>query len=201
MERYCLLVRADHELAGASSVSWADAAKEPLCLLTPDMQNRRIVDRAFRAANCAPVPRLETNSVINLCANVHLMGLASIIPEYFLEVMGPISDVRAVPLIEPAVEHSVGLVQWIETQCRRWYWRRSSAGGSPSQQPFRVACTGNTKPRSVDASSTASIASFAQSIGPPSVPRRSFPSWFHAGSSARCSSHNLHSLNLWSLER
>ena len=110
MERYCLLVRADHALAGASSISWADAAKEPLCLLTPDMQNRRIIDRAFRAANCAPVPRLETNSVINLCANVHLMGIASIIPEYFLEVIGPISDVRAVPLTDPPVEHSVGLV-------------------------------------------------------------------------------------------
>ena len=110
MERYCLLVRFDHPLAKASSVSWADAAKEPLCLLTPDMQNRRIVDRAFRAANASPVPRLETNSVINLCANVHLMGLVSIIPEYFLEIMGPISDVRAVPLVEPLIEHSVGLV-------------------------------------------------------------------------------------------
>jgi hypothetical protein len=32
------------------------------------MQNRRIIDRAFRDAGCAPVPRLETNSVINLCA-------------------------------------------------------------------------------------------------------------------------------------
>ena len=110
MERYCLLVRADHPLVKASSVSWADAAKEPLCLLTPDMQNRRIIDRAFRAANCTPVPRLETNSVINLCANVHLMGLVSVIPEYFLEIMGPISDVRAVPLTDPLVEHSVGLV-------------------------------------------------------------------------------------------
>ena len=37
MERYCLLVRADHHLAGAPCVSWADAAKEPLCLLTPDV--------------------------------------------------------------------------------------------------------------------------------------------------------------------
>ena len=110
MERYCLLVRADHRLAHAPSVTWAEAATEPLCLLTPDMQNRRIIDRAFRDANCAPVPRLETNSVINLCANVHLMGLASIIPEYFLEVIGPISDVRAVPLTHPMVEHSVGLV-------------------------------------------------------------------------------------------
>jgi DNA-binding transcriptional LysR family regulator len=109
-ERYCLLVRADHPLVHDASVSWAEAAKQPLCLLTPDMQNRRIIDRAFRAANCAPVPKLETNSVINLCANVHLMGLASVIPEYFLEVMGPMSDVRAVPLVDPFVEHNVGLV-------------------------------------------------------------------------------------------
>ncbi len=110
MERYCLLVRTDHEFATAPSVTWNDAARQPLCLLTPDMQNRRIIDRAFRAAGAAPVPRLETNSVINLCANVRLMGLVSIIPEYFLEILGPISDVRAVPLTEPMVEHTVGLV-------------------------------------------------------------------------------------------
>lgn len=108
--RYCLLVRADHGLAGETSVSWAEAAGHPLCLLTPDIQNRRIIDRAFRAANAAPIPRLETNSVINLCANVHLMGLASIVPECFLDVIGPVSDVRAVPLSDPVVEHSVGLV-------------------------------------------------------------------------------------------
>jgi hypothetical protein len=38
------------------------------------------------------------------------MGLTSIIPEYFLDVLGPISDVRAVPLTDPLVEHNVGLV-------------------------------------------------------------------------------------------
>ena len=38
------------------------------------------------------------------------MGLTSIIPEYFLDVLGPIADVRAVPLTEPVVEHDVGLV-------------------------------------------------------------------------------------------
>jgi DNA-binding transcriptional LysR family regulator len=110
MERYCLLLRADHELAARKSVTWADAARQPLCLLTPNMQNRRIIDRAFRTASAKPTPRLETNSVINLCANVRLMGLASIVPEYFLEVLGPMSDIRAVPLISPEIEHSVGLV-------------------------------------------------------------------------------------------
>jgi DNA-binding transcriptional LysR family regulator len=110
MERYCLLIRGDHALAPAPSVTWAEAARQPLCLLTPDMQNRRIIDRAFRAAGCTPIPRLETNSVINLCSNVRLMGLASVIPEYFLEVLGPMSDIRTVPLTDPLVEHSVGLV-------------------------------------------------------------------------------------------
>jgi DNA-binding transcriptional LysR family regulator len=110
MERYCLLVRANHALAGRKSVTWAEAARQPLCVLTPNMQNRRIIDRAFRAANAKPTPRLETNSVINLWSNVHLMGLASIVPEYFLEVLGPMSDVRAVPLTSPLIEHSVGLV-------------------------------------------------------------------------------------------
>jgi DNA-binding transcriptional LysR family regulator len=109
-ERYCLLVRADNEVAGKSSVTWAEAAKQPLCLLTPNMQNRRIIDRAFRTANAKPTPRLETNSVINLCSNVHLMGLASIVPEYFLDILGPMSDIRAVPLVNPVIEHSVGLV-------------------------------------------------------------------------------------------
>ena len=74
------------------------------------MQNRRIVDRAFRAANVTPVPRIETNSVINLCANVRLMGLVSVVPEHFLNTLGPIEDVRSVPLTDPQIEHDVGLV-------------------------------------------------------------------------------------------
>lgn len=31
LERYCLLVRTDHELAGEPSITWAAAAKQPLC--------------------------------------------------------------------------------------------------------------------------------------------------------------------------
>lgn len=110
MERYCLLVRADHPLAAKKSVTWAEAAKEPLCLFTPNMQNRRIIDRAFRTASAKPTPRLETNSVINLYSNVHLMGLVSIVPEYFMQVLGPLGTIQAIPLTNPSVEHSVGLV-------------------------------------------------------------------------------------------
>lgn len=109
-ERYCLFVAEGHPLAGKTSVTWLEAAQEPLCLLTPNMQNRRIIDRAFLAANAHPSPRLETNSIMNLFASVRSMGLASIMPEYFMNVLGPMQGVRAVPLAEPKVEHAVGLV-------------------------------------------------------------------------------------------
>ena len=110
MERYSLLVRRDNPLAERDSVSWAEAATQALCLLTPDMQNRRIIDRAFRAANSAPIPRIETNSVVNLCSSVHLMGLATVIPEHVLAILGPMPDMLTVPLTDPVVEHSIGLV-------------------------------------------------------------------------------------------
>jgi DNA-binding transcriptional LysR family regulator len=103
-------VRRDNPLAVRTSVSWTEAASQPLCLLTPDMQNRRIIDRAFREAQSAPIPRIETNSIVNLCSSVHLMGLATVIPEQFLAILGPMSDIVTVPLTDPLVEHSVGLV-------------------------------------------------------------------------------------------
>jgi DNA-binding transcriptional LysR family regulator len=109
-ERYCLFVGAGHELARAKTVTWFEAAQIPLCLLTPNMQNRRIIDRAFLAANAHPSPRLETNSIMNLFSSVRSMGLASIMPEYFQNALGPMEGVKAVPLVEPTVEHAVGLV-------------------------------------------------------------------------------------------
>jgi len=109
-ERYALFLAASHPLAARESVTWLEAAQEPLCLLTPNMQNRRIIDRAFQSANASPSPRLETNSIMNLFDSVRSMGLASIMPDYFIDVLGRLEGIRAVPLTEPRVEHAVGLV-------------------------------------------------------------------------------------------
>lgn len=109
-ERYCLFLPDGHALAERTEITWREASKLPLGLLTPNMQNRRIIDRAFRTADCTPDPALETNSVINLCSNVRLMGLASIMPDYILDILGPHPGLQAIPLVEPEIHHSVGLV-------------------------------------------------------------------------------------------
>ncbi len=109
-EDYCLFVAATHEFANRQSVTWFEAAQQPLCLLTPNMQNRRIIDRAFAAAKVHPTARLETNSIMNLISSVRSMNLCSIMPEYFRNALGALEGVVAIPLCEPVVSHKVGLV-------------------------------------------------------------------------------------------
>ena len=109
-ENYCLFVASTHEFAGRANVTWFEAAQQKLCLLTPNMQNRRIIDRAFASARARPNPRLETNSIMNLLSSVRSMGLCSIMPDYFKNAVGALEGVVAVPLVEPVVSHAVGLV-------------------------------------------------------------------------------------------
>ncbi|MFC3228907.1 LysR family transcriptional regulator [Marinibaculum pumilum] len=109
-ERYCLLVDGGHGLAEADAVDWDAAARERLCLLTPNMQYRRFIDQTFGSLGLAPEPLLESDSIVNLLANVRSNGLASIVPRNFLDLLGPMTDLRMVPLVAPEVRHQVGLV-------------------------------------------------------------------------------------------
>ncbi len=109
-ERYALLTAAPAELASGDVVSWAEAADMPLCLLTADMQNRRIIDNIFRRVNREPRPVVETNSIINLYAQVRLGRLATILPERFVDVIAGVDGVRALPLVDPDVAFTVGVV-------------------------------------------------------------------------------------------
>ena len=65
-ERYLLLTAPDGTLGARESVTWAEAGRIPLCLLTPNMQNRRIIDHQLRSAGAEPAPTLESNSMIVL---------------------------------------------------------------------------------------------------------------------------------------
>ena len=91
-------------------MTWAEVGKVPLCLLTPDMQNRRIIDGLLRSAGAAPSPTLESNSMIVLFAHVRTGKWASIMPAKLAETLGLTESVRSIPIVEPAVTHAIGLV-------------------------------------------------------------------------------------------
>lgn len=109
-EAYVVMVGAEDPLAALPAVPWRLAARAKLALLTPDMQNRRIIDGIFRAIGVAPQPAMETNSIFNLCTHAGVQGLASIVPRQLLNVFGVPAGVVALPLIEPDERRSVGLV-------------------------------------------------------------------------------------------
>ncbi len=110
VERYMLLTPARGVLGERSAVSWQDASALPLCLLTADMQNRRIVDAVFASVGASPEPEVETNSVTTLCTHVAAGRWSSVLPQAWLDAIGVPEGTVALPLVDPVVTHEVGLV-------------------------------------------------------------------------------------------
>jgi DNA-binding transcriptional LysR family regulator len=75
------------------------------------MQNRRIIEQLLKKAGAATVaPTLESDSIVVLFAHVRTGRWASVMPEKLAEVLGLTETVRAIPIVEPEVTHSIGLV-------------------------------------------------------------------------------------------
>jgi DNA-binding transcriptional LysR family regulator len=108
-ERYYLVTGDPNLFEQQGKVTWAEAATIPLCLLTPDMQNRRIVDQAFRNAGAAPIPVVESDSILGLYTHVR-SGLAAVLSQASLHLLGQPHWLRALPLSDPSPAHVIGLV-------------------------------------------------------------------------------------------
>ncbi|MBI3096162.1 MAG: LysR family transcriptional regulator [Rhodocyclales bacterium] len=109
-ERHVLLTGAAGRFAGREAVRWAEAATVPLCLLTPDMQNRKTIDAVFARVGAGVAPMLETNSIVSILAHVGSGHWSSIVPRSVLEQVGTPPGVVAIELVEPAVDWATGLV-------------------------------------------------------------------------------------------
>jgi DNA-binding transcriptional LysR family regulator len=109
-ERYRLLTAADAPLGNRATVTWAEVAQVPLCLLTPDMQNRRIIDRLIQGAGGESRPTLESDSMILLFSHVRTGRWASVMPAKLAETLGLTDTLRAIPITEPEAVQTIGLV-------------------------------------------------------------------------------------------
>lgn len=109
-ERYRLLVAADAPLGDRETVTWAEVACVPLCLLTPDMQNRRIIERLLRDTGTDPNITLESDSMILLYSHVRTGRWASVMPARLAATLGLTDVLRSIPIVEPEATHTIGLV-------------------------------------------------------------------------------------------
>ena len=109
-EHYRLLTSADAPLGNRDSVTWAEVAQVPLCLLTPDMQNRRIIDRLLKGAGGESRPTLESDSMILLYSHVRTGRWASVMPAKIADTLGLTDTIRAIPITQPKAVQTIGLV-------------------------------------------------------------------------------------------
>jgi DNA-binding transcriptional LysR family regulator len=74
------------------------------------MQNRRIIDRALRSVGAEATPTLTSNSLLVLYTHVKTGRWASVMPAKLAETLGLSDTVRSIPIVDPVVNYSIGLV-------------------------------------------------------------------------------------------
>ncbi|MFB7269082.1 LysR family transcriptional regulator [Streptomyces sp. NPDC056244] len=110
-ERYLLLTPDGGPMQGQQAARWAQIAELPLCLLSPQMRNRLIMDEYFAADGVAAVaPAIETDSVAGLYAHLAAGRWSSVISHAWLHMFGVPDGMRVMPLEHPSHGPRVGLV-------------------------------------------------------------------------------------------
>ncbi|TVP73420.1 MAG: LysR family transcriptional regulator [Rhodobacteraceae bacterium] len=109
-ERYLLITRPDHPLSQRAGLDWAELAELPLCLLTPDMQNRRIITAELTRAGVDVVPQLESNSTLTLIAHVQAGPWVSIVNAHTAALFSDTPGLCAVPIKGGGDAKMVGLI-------------------------------------------------------------------------------------------
>ncbi len=113
-EHYFLVRRAEvpspDRLRIGAPITWSQAARLPLCLLTPDMHNRSVVDAAFAAAGASVRPVIETNSILTLALSVVAGAVGSVLPGALVGAVRNYRELEALPLVEPQILTPVGFM-------------------------------------------------------------------------------------------
>lgn len=91
-------------------ISWAEAATLPLCVLTPDMHNRTIIDQAFAEAGCKIKPAMETDAIVTLLLSAQFGRVCGILPAALIRLVGQTHDLEARLLVNPSRGVSVGFL-------------------------------------------------------------------------------------------
>lgn len=108
-ESYVVLVPVRLAPRDSGNLTWEEASRLPLCLLSKDMHFRQIVDHVFDQAGVHPEPVMETNAFTAALSQVTNGSAATIAPAKLVESLAVDGRLVALPLTEPVVRHPIGL--------------------------------------------------------------------------------------------
>src|SRR5580698_10059879 len=79
-EHYVFVTRREHPFAARRTVTWSEAAGERLCLLSEDMQNRRILNNILTSIGITITPPIVSNSFLGIFSHLRHGECSSIVP-------------------------------------------------------------------------------------------------------------------------
>lgn len=105
-ERY---VYVTPEKGGGDEISWVDLDGVEICLLSGEMQNRRILDSLFHEAGAEPRVRVQTNSISALFSFLRA-GWPCVVSRAWLDLYGVPDGMSAMAVTGPPAAEAIGLV-------------------------------------------------------------------------------------------
>jgi DNA-binding transcriptional LysR family regulator len=109
-EHYVFVTRREHAFSARRTLTWSDAAGERLCLLSEDMQNRRILNNILTSIGITITPPIVSNSFLGIFSHLRHGECSSIVPHTFSYIFGGMPDLVTINLVEPAPSQAIGLV-------------------------------------------------------------------------------------------
>ena len=109
-ERYVFLARRAHPATANATITWKQAAAQRLCLLSEDMQNRRIINNIAASIGVSIKADVVSNSFLAILSHIRHGDRASIVPHTFAHLFSGVADLVAADLIDPVHTQAIGLV-------------------------------------------------------------------------------------------
>ena len=109
-EEYVLVCSKQAPFADRPNVTWSDLKGQNMALLTPDMQNRRIINRLFSQNDVCPQVCVEANSLIALVASVVSGHCITILPSEIASFLVGGKDLALIPIIPQDTVQRIGLI-------------------------------------------------------------------------------------------
>jgi DNA-binding transcriptional LysR family regulator len=115
-EQYFFVRHQTNVAVVGAKMSWQEASASSLCLLTPDMYNRSIIDATFASIGLTVKPVIETNSILALMLSVIEGNVSGVLPGALVGAMlgsslgAKGSAIEALSLNNPEVLAQIGFM-------------------------------------------------------------------------------------------
>ncbi|MEP2027310.1 MAG: LysR family transcriptional regulator [Paracoccaceae bacterium] len=108
-ERYVLIAPQSLSLRTGGQITWSEAARLPLCLLTPNMRNRQLIDAVFDEVSAIPTIVMEATGFTAVLAQVASGNAATIAPVGVAETFLALPSTVQFDLTKPDVTFTIGM--------------------------------------------------------------------------------------------